>query len=210
MVLINERLFDCTPSYYIAKEQTLIIFMIHGPMGSGKSTLSKLIVERAKMTSKNAVILPFAKPLKDAATALGWNGKKDAKGRRLLQLLGTEIGRNCISKTIWTDKWQRAVADAELDNEIVVCDDLRFLNEYDAAKVFSLSRKVIAIKLKGRGFATNGIFKALLWHTKRVLGLLHASERPLPDYLFDEVYINDKSFYHLECYVEQLFHRAGL
>jgi nucleoside-triphosphatase THEP1 len=192
------------------KETTLVIFMIHGPMGSGKSTLSKLICDRAAMSGKTATVLPFAKPLKDAARVLGWNGQKDKKGRRLLQLLGTEVGRKCISESIWTDKWQKAVSDAEVDNDIIVCDDLRFLNEYEAAKIFSMSRRVIAIKLKGRGYATSGFFSWILWHFKNILGLLHASEKPLPDYLFDEVYKNDKSISHLEAYVELLFDRAGL
>lgn len=206
---MTRRSKDEKDSMPTVRSNNMIIFMIHGPMGSGKSTLSNIIMERAKMTGKTATILPFAKPLKEAAKQLGWDGNKDKKGRRLLQLLGTEVGRKCIGPNIWTDKWKKALTDAEMEADIVICDDLRFLNEYEAAKVFCLTRKVISIKLKGRGYATNGFFKRIFWHIKKWLGLLHASERPLPDYLFDEVYMNNKTVYHMEAFVEQLFHRAG-
>ena len=100
------------------------IIAIHGTMGSGKSTAAKHLAKKL-----HAVVKPFAKPIKDFASILGWNGLKDAKGRRLLQLLGTEVGRECISDNIWIDKWQAAL-DNTGQNCTVICDDLRFQNEY--------------------------------------------------------------------------------
>ena len=98
------------------------VIAIHGKMHSGKSTAAKYMQKRTR-----AVVRPFAKPIKDFATLLGWNGNKDKKGRRLLQLLGTEVGRECISDLIWVYKWQVDLG----DEDTVICDDLRFQNEYD-------------------------------------------------------------------------------
>ena len=100
------------------------VIAIHGKMGSGKSTAAKYI-RRHTM----AVIKPFAKPIKDLAYYIGWDGLKDTKGRRLLQLLGTEVGRECIHPNIWVDKWQESLEDTG-SYVVVICDDLRFQNEY--------------------------------------------------------------------------------
>ena len=74
-----------------------LLFGIHGPAGSGKTTMAKgLIGALLNHDDATHTILPFAKPVKDVARNMGWNGEKDEKGRRLLQLLGTECGRECI------------------------------------------------------------------------------------------------------------------
>ncbi len=78
------------------------IIGIHGPLGGGKTFLANEI----KDCFNGVVILPFAKLLKDFAFEMGWDGKKDPKGRRLLQLLGTECGRKCISQDIWVKHWE--------------------------------------------------------------------------------------------------------
>ena len=100
------------------------IIAIHGRLESGKSTTGKYLAENL-----HGVIRPFAKPIKDFATMLGWDGRKDKKGRRLLQLLGTEVGRECIRDSIWVDKWEEGLIDVG-SNVTVICDDLRFQNEY--------------------------------------------------------------------------------
>lgn len=184
----------------------MIIIVLHGPMGSGKSTIAKLIAERFHMHGKDCEVIPFAKPLKDAFKALGWNGEKDEKGRRGLQLLGTEVGRECISPTIWSDKWLRAVQASEAD--VIICDDLRFYSEYDAIEKLSREHTVVTVKIKGRGYATGGLWKRIIYTIRSWLGLLHASERPIADHLFNMIFVNDKSIYHLEQFVEQLYYRV--
>jgi hypothetical protein len=175
-------------------------------MGSGKSTVANLLTERAKVEGKTATVLPFAKPIKDYAKLLGWNGEKDNKGRRLLQLLGTECGRQCISEDIWCNKWHRLVVD-DLDHDVIVCDDMRFRNEYEIAKSFGIAATVVTIKIKGRGYAIGNTFKRSIWHVRKLLGLLHASELPLSDYLFDIVFDNSGSRHHLDGLIEQVFYR---
>lgn len=93
-----------------------------GPAGCGKT-------EAATYASKklNAQIIPFARPLKRIAHSMGWNGHKDAKGRKLLQLLGTECGRKCVDPYIWTHLWFKEAS----QQGVVIVDDLRFRNEAD-------------------------------------------------------------------------------
>lgn len=62
-----------------------IVFTISGKAGHGKDTLAlvirKIYQERGKTTRR----LAFADYLKQEAELLGWDGKKDDKGRTLLQ-----------------------------------------------------------------------------------------------------------------------------
>ncbi len=58
---------------------------------------------------------------------MGWDGKKDEKGRKLLQILGTECGRECLGEDIWIKHWKKKI-DATLSNYIIA-DDIRYPNE---------------------------------------------------------------------------------
>lgn len=107
---------------------------ICGPAGSGKSTLAGLLLTQLHNEDVaqvplgeglGAVILPLAGPLKDIARQMGWDGQKDERGRRLLQLLGTECGRQCIDPDIWVKRWRKIASGWR----IVIADDLRYDNE---------------------------------------------------------------------------------
>lgn len=148
---------------------------IAGKMGTGKSTVAKMIAEKI-----NGKIVPFAKPLKDLATQMGWNGVKDEKGRRLLQLLGTECGRECIGEDIWISHWLYEIHKRENNGYHIIADDVRFENELNVIRVHPNG---ILIKIKR---LTNQQDSE------------HASERDLPDSLFDYVIINDGSIEQLE------------
>ena len=50
--------------------------------------------------------------------------------RHILQTLGTEWGRNCIHPEVWVQMWERQVMKALDAGSRVVCDDVRFPNEY--------------------------------------------------------------------------------
>lgn len=117
------------------------VIAVHGLMGSGKSTFSTMLLERMRGT-----VRPFAKPIKDIAHEMGWNGIKDAKGRRLLQLLGTEVGRECIRDTLWVDKWQASLHNTGTE-AAVVCDDLRFKNEYEHLVALSRNMPVSVVHI---------------------------------------------------------------
>jgi len=113
-----------------------------GGSGSGKTTIADGLVKATRST----MILPFAQPLKDFARLFGWNGIKDTKGRRLLQLLGTECGRECIDPDLWVKKWQEVVKDTA---QVIIADDIRFQNEADA--VAALGGVLIFVHRKTAG-----------------------------------------------------------
>ena len=100
---------------------------IMGPAGSGKSTLAACL----KCLIGEADVIPFAEPVKDVARLMGWNGKKDEKGRRLLQILGTECGRDCIGEDIWVDAWAKKAGPVSNAGGVAIADDVRFRNEAD-------------------------------------------------------------------------------
>lgn len=110
-----------------------------GPMGSGKSTIAKMlsdmIYEEEGIASS---IIPFGRALKKMAKDLGWDGMKNEKGRKILQLLGTDICRT-INPDFWVKKWAEEVkaefefADVcRVDTAVIIADDIRFQNEFDA------------------------------------------------------------------------------
>lgn len=144
------------------------VIAIHGKMHSGKTTTAKYLY--INLTS---VVRPFARPIKDLATYIGWNGKKDKKGRRLLQLLGTEVGRECIKDTIWVDKWQESLGDTG-SHVTVICDDLRFQNEYEHLNELAKSMPVALIHIIRPGERKPWIIELFEWIFEDEL---HASEK---------------------------------
>jgi len=90
-------------------------------MQVGKTTAADRLVER-----HGFVKYALAAPIKEIArTGFGWDGRKDARGRRLLQEIGT-VGRN-YAPDIWLDRFAaRLAADAP---ERAVIDDLRLARE---------------------------------------------------------------------------------
>ena len=112
---------------------------------SGKSTVAKFLCEQRGYT-----VVPFAQTLKEALipvlTALGYTQNEatylvtEAKAtelptlklsvRQLLQTLGTEWGRQCVHPDLWLMCWKQRISCYDL----VVVDDVRFLNEAELVR----------------------------------------------------------------------------
>lgn len=121
------------------------IIAINGLAGSGKSTLVKAF-QKAVPAS---VVIPFAAPLKNAAAGLGWRGLKDEKGRKLLQLLGTEIVQDLIDRDHWVKLWLHGAHSVRMA-DLILCDDMRFPHEMALMK----SIKATRINIRGRADAS--------------------------------------------------------
>ncbi len=132
---------------------------IAGPMGSGKTTTARMIC-KSLSGIKLPMIIPFAYPLKKVAEDLGWDGVKDERGRKLLQQVGTEVGR-AYDPELWVTKWAETLGDITrfVPDEVksifsqdggpvvVIADDVRFQNEADfirhnAGMLIHITRKV--------------------------------------------------------------------
>jgi len=101
-------------------------------MGSGKTTTANLALDKLSNLGYNRVMVTsFAKPIKDLArSAFSWDGKKDEKGRLLLQRLGTEVGR-MYNEQIWIAKTiDNILRDYNFPQDVVLIDDWRYKNEY--------------------------------------------------------------------------------
>lgn len=123
-----------------------------GPAGCGKTTIAKYL-ER----EKNYVHLKFADGLKNMLRSIGLTEDElegDLKEvpsetllgetpRHAMQTLGTEWGRNCINRNIWSNIFRLRTLKVFEQNYNVVVDDLRFLNEAEVVK--SLNGTIIRI-----------------------------------------------------------------
>lgn len=114
-------------------------------MGSGKSLAAKIICELLCSKGHTCTTLSIATELKRVAKSLGWNGEKDKKGRLGLQLLGTDVVRNCFDQDYWIKSWERQFMNTGAD--YVICDDVRFPNEESVIR--ALGGVVLQIRLNG-------------------------------------------------------------
>lgn len=107
--------------------------------------------------------------------------------RLLLQLLGTECGRNIIHPNIWVNS---LFADFTVDSKWII-SDLRFPNEFDAIK----ERGGIIIRVNRKGFENTGN---------------HESETALDNHVFDYTIENNSSLEQLKRDVRELLHVINL
>lgn len=105
-----------------------LLIGISGKMGSGKTTLTNLLInalgmERTQRVSNSAPIYK-AQDLLYKEYGLQLKGDKD---RDLLIAIGM-WGRN-IDPNFWLEQTAKLIT--ESDKEIIICDDVRFANEAD-------------------------------------------------------------------------------
>ena len=110
------------------------ILGLAGYAGSGKTSIAAEVGRR-----NNYVMLAFADEVKKIAIqSFGWDGNKDTRGRRLLQILGTEAGRD-YDPDIWINRLYSQI----MKHRRIIVHDVRFDNE--AAFIRNLGGKVIWI-----------------------------------------------------------------
>jgi hypothetical protein len=159
-----------------------------GPAGAGKTEISKIL----HRITGDCERVPFAQGVYDTAYFMGWDGVKDEKGRRLLQLVGTECGRQCIGEDVWVNKFVENFYDLA-DKSLLICaDDIRFPNEAQAIKL--LGGKVVNVQGRQHNLGTNS---------------KHISERGIPKEMWDGIIQNGDSLAALESYLHDLLRGFG-
>jgi len=117
------------------------IIALVGKMGSGKSTLAKEITD-----IYGGKIISFADPIRNMFEVLGVKAQglttaqkneplDRLSGRSLrygMQTLGTDWARNMMNDAFWTNLWKIRVG--TVDEELVITDDCRFLNEAEVVR----------------------------------------------------------------------------
>lgn len=121
-----------------------------GHQGVGKNYIAEKILPKILINSRNTVVLAFADHLKiECISKLGADfdkvyGEKDYETRKLLQITGTEEGRDKYGKDIWIktlENWIKVLNSRGVERFII--SDVRFANE--AKWVKSMGGTVIKI-----------------------------------------------------------------
>lgn len=189
----------------------LIGLCSHAP-GCGKSTVARRLERHHGFR-----VVPFAQPLKRVVATLlveagysgvdAWRFVTDAAAkseplelipgnptpRRLLQITGTEWGRELIHERLWVELWMRQAERLLAAGHSVVADDLRFPDEADAVR--DLGGLVLYLERPGMAL------------DPAVLG--HASEGGISRESADWVVQNDGTIEELEERVDELMEGAG-
>ena len=128
----------------LGKKMIKKILLISGKQGSGKTTIQKAVErEWGKYKGHHSMTINFADPLYEmhnfAWGVLGrygfeLNQKKDGY---LLQMLGTEWGREKVDQDIWVKIARRKIDDCAPRSDwpkkmLFIIGDCRFENEFDA------------------------------------------------------------------------------
>lgn len=122
-----------------------------GAAGVGKTTTANALVGLFDaFYGLSHHIMSFASPVKTIAMMLGWDGKKDARGRKLLQSLGTDTAR-AYDPDVWVKRWERDAKEMADIVDIILVDDVRFPNEVQAIQ--RLGGTVIRLLSETRGLA---------------------------------------------------------
>lgn len=132
----------------------ITLFLISGKISAGKSTVAKMLKSVLKKEKEIPAvnIASFAKYVKDVAReSFGWDGKKDARGRKLLQVVGTDAGR-MYNKNIWVKKAYNAITENVFPPSVIIYDDWRFPNEYS----YFVGKPLIGDIYKIRVYGKNG------------------------------------------------------
>lgn len=114
-----------------------------GQSGAGKTT----VAQRLAMV-RGGRIVSLATPLKNVALTLGWDGKKDDRGRQYLQKLGQLV--RWYDPDFWVDRALRAIEMNTMNvgpEFNVYIDDVRFPNEVQKLR----DNGFIIVYLNGRG-----------------------------------------------------------
>lgn len=109
--------------------------LISGKSGSGKDQLAQYMKEELEKHGKKALIIHYGDAVKWVLRDyFGWDGKKDAVGRTLLQTIGTDIVRAC-HPNYWTGIVVGLLQAFEPYNnfDVALVPDARFPNEVDIA-----------------------------------------------------------------------------
>lgn len=172
-------------SYFYTKK--IILLFISGLMNSGKTTAANYISKELSgiFPGIKVRVASLADPIKEIAyRSFGWDGSKDERGRRLLQVLGTEAGRE-YNQNLWAEKLEDSIGESLNSPNVVIIDDWRFINELD---YFKTEEKYLYDVLTAR-------IKRMYYDTGAPATALHQSETSLPEVLKDSLLPNSESFY---------------
>lgn len=126
--MVEQYLNSLEKNGYRSFNPNLKIFLISGKARHGKDTFARLLqnkIHEPSLIIRNADILKYI-----AKEYLHWNGDKDGNGRKLLQLLGTEVAKQALNKPFfWVEKTCDCIDLLQNVYNYFIVPDTRFLSE---------------------------------------------------------------------------------
>ena len=172
------------------------IIAISGHAQNGKDTAAQIFKQEMEKRGLRVVIIHFADLLKLTCKLIyGWDGKKDERGRRLLQYVGTDIVREK-----WPDFWVSYVCSIlalfEQEWDVAIIPDTRFPNEISELRALAMDYDInglihIAIKRDN----VDGLTEEQMQHP---------SETSLDEVIPDIVIENNKTIMELKEIITKL------
>ena len=170
------------------------IIIFSGHAGAGKDTSASIMGEMLVRKGYHTLMVSFADLLKFTLTEfLGWDGKKDAHGRELLQRIGTD----CVRKTdpdYWVNYIIFMLNTLPETWDYVLIPDARFPNEIE--RIREEFSDVTHIRV------TSGTLAPAVTESQS----RHSSETSLDGYPYDMLIRNDGTRAELEKTVENLLY----
>lgn len=151
------------------------IVCISGKAQHGKDTTAKLLEETLEAQGNRVLIAHYGDLVKYVCkNFFGWDGKKDEKGRTLLQRVGTDKIR-AVSPDYWVD-FIVSILDIFCDEwDYVLIPDTRFPNEYEIYETYGMDAILLRVVRPN--------FVSPLTEEQQK----HASETALDDYQYDAI-----------------------
>lgn len=110
---------------YLAKS---IIILISGKKRVGKTLVANILADILIDHGYSVEVKSFSNEIKNCAYSFfNWDGKKDEKGRKLLQSIG-DTGRE-YNEDLWVNALINNIEDGLFLSDIYIIDDWRFPNE---------------------------------------------------------------------------------
>lgn len=155
------------------------IVCISGKAQHGKDTTAKLLEEILEAQGNRVLIAHYGDLVKYVCkTFFGWDGKKDEKGRTLLQRVGTDKIR-AVSPDYWVD-FIVSILDIFCDEwDYVLIPDTRFPNEYEIYETYGMDAVLLRVIRPN--------FVSPLTAEQQA----HVSETALDDYPYHTVIVNN-------------------
>lgn len=105
------------------------VILISGKAQNGKDTVADFLHKALVNDGKRVLVTHYADLLKYICTNyFGWDGNKDARGRQMLQYVGTDVIRK-QNPTLWVDFVSMLLKYFHENWEYVIIPDCRFPNE---------------------------------------------------------------------------------
>jgi len=149
------------------------IILISGKAQNGKDFVANELKRQLEELGNKVLIVHYADYLKMVCKDyLGWDGKKDEKGRQVLQYVGTDKARK-NNPDIWVKVVNELILAIGEDYDYILIPDTRFSNEIDYMKRYG--HDVISVRV------TRLNFESTLTKEQKQ----HLSETALDNYDFD-------------------------